>query len=720
MSTLPDRSESFNRCGSMRAIVVASVFAFESMAASARPSVPWTPDLSARHAIELLVDEVGLELTTSQWPLPRDAVERALDELPARLAPALDEARDRVRRELARSDASELSLTLRGSQETLAGFGDDATPGSSVGVRSATLKAPWLAAQLGARNDRAGGAQGGAKFRLDDTALVTEALGVQAQAWSHRSWWGPGWQSSLVLGSNAPALSGVGVQRASASRSDSPWLSWLGPWSAEMFLAQTEDVSDPANPYLMGQRLTVRPFSNLEIGLTRTAQWGGRGRSQTWKSFARMLAGTGVNADTPDAQPLDPANEMAGYDLRLRCPTGVRCAGYAQLIGEDRAGLWPSRFLGLYGIESWSADGRERWFAEYTETACRTPIGRSGLKNCAYRNYAYPQGYTDAGRWMGAGVGPDSKLLTFGWLDTGTDTAIRFNVGRVGSRVGQYSPAVEDPAYGGRLIGVSAQRSFNWGSATITPEFAWQHISAADGGRTYARIGAKLQMSLDAPFASASGGLGNALSSSGGSIWQPLLIATGLVAGSALLDRPVDTYVRDHGNNPSARALGRAGGAVPIAGIGLAGLSWALQRGSVQGDVAQSALLAGTSALLASEVSKYVIDRSRPRDELGASNFGNGSRRDGSFPSVHSAVAWAVITPYAKYYDAPWLYGLAALTNVGRVADREHWVSDTVAGAALGYWLGDWFYRRSGAADDDSGPRLWISPRAVTFQMKFD
>jgi len=259
---------SFSLCAGAVALLLIA----EPLAAMAQPSVPWTPTALARHSIELLVDEAGLDLITSQWPLPRRAVEQALAKLPATLPPALDQARENVRRELARSDASQLTLTVRGPQGTLAGFGDDATPGSSVGVRSSTLQTPWLAAQLGARFDASGSAQGGAKFRLDDTALVTEALGLQAQAWSHRSWWSPGWQSSLILGNNAPAMSGVGVQRASASRSESPWLSWLGPWNIEMFVAQTEDVSQPANPYLVGQRLTFRPFANLEIGLTRTAQ----------------------------------------------------------------------------------------------------------------------------------------------------------------------------------------------------------------------------------------------------------------------------------------------------------------------------------------------------------------------------------------------------------------------------------------------------------------
>ena len=691
-----------------------------ALRAQADPSVPWTPSPASRHAIELLVDEAGLGLTTTQWPLPARAVGRALDALPTVLAPALDDARARVRRELARSDASQGAITLRSTQEALAGFGDDATPGSSIALRSPTFASAWLAAQLGARIDPSGSAQDGTKLRFDDTALVTEALGVQLQAWSHRSWWGPGWQSSLVLGNNAPAFSGVGVQRASASRSSSPWLAWLGPWNVEMFAAQADDVSQPANPYFIGQRLTLRPFDGIELGLTRTAQWGGRGRPQTAKSFFRMLTGTGVNADTSEQEASDPANEMAGFDLRARCPFATPCAAYLQLIGEDRAGLWPSRYLGLYGIEGWSADGRERYFAEYAETGCRTPIGRPAFRNCAYRNYAYPQGYTSGGRWVGAGVGPDSRLLTLGWLDADTGTSVRLNAGRVGSRIGRYSSLDVDPTYSGRLIGVSAQRDFQWGAATLTPEFAWQHVSAAQGGRTDLRIGARLQMSLDAAVAGAAGGLGRSLTAGNGANWQALWISGGIVLGAALLDHPVDAYVQGREDRKPARTLGKVGSAIPIAGLGLAGLSWVAQRGTVQGDVAQTALLAGASALLVSEAGKFVVDRARPVDGMGAARFGASGRQQSSFPSIHTSVAWAVLTPYAKYYDAPWLYGLAALTGAGRVAEREHWVSDTVAGALIGYWLGDRFYRGSDAAKDDSGVRLWILPRAVTLQMAFD
>ena len=41
-----------------------------AVAAHANPSIPWTPSLAARHALEMLADEAGLQLPVTQWPLP--------------------------------------------------------------------------------------------------------------------------------------------------------------------------------------------------------------------------------------------------------------------------------------------------------------------------------------------------------------------------------------------------------------------------------------------------------------------------------------------------------------------------------------------------------------------------------------------------------------------------------------------------------------------------
>jgi hypothetical protein len=699
-----------------RGLLLATLLMICAGATRADPSPPWTPSPAARHALELLVDEGGLALPLTQWPLPRGAVARALDALPRDLAPALDGARSRVAAELREAEGSQLSLTVRGNDDALSGFGDDATPGSWVGVRSSTLAGHGLVLQVGGRLDsetRPG--RPGAQFRFDDTAIAAELLGAQVQAWAHRSWWGPGWQSSLVLGNNAPPLNGVGLQRASAAPSQSPWLSWMGPWTYDLFVAQTDDA---LHAQLVGMRLTLRPTASLEIGLTRTAQWGGQGRPQSLNSFLNMLVGRGVNPNTAAGTAQDPANEVAGFDVRWRCAAGWPCAVYAQLMGEDSTRGRPGRFLGLYGLETWSADGRYRGYAEFAEVICGGALEHHPVRPCAYRNHVYPEGYTHDARWLGSSAGPDSRVLTLGWLDAEGGTSLRLHAGRIGSRTGTFA-AEDDLTQAGRLLGVSARQSFPWGPLTFNAEADWLRVSAPQGPRIEARVGLNMRMPLDEPARRAGTGLAASLAVRDNDWLRPALTGAALVAASALLDQPLDDYARAHGTNESAKAMQHVGNAMPFIGFGLAGASWLAARGSVQGDVAMSAMLASTSAFIVAEGLKLMVARARPTDELGPASFGEKQPRiESSFPSIHAALAWGVVTPYAEHYHMPWLYGLAAITNVARVSAREHWFSDTVAGAVLGYVIGDYVYRRR-VDPDPRALRVHIGAGSVMVSKSF-
>ena len=69
-------------------------------------------------------------------------------------------------------------------------------------------------------------------------------------------------------------------------------------------------------------------------------------------------------------------------------------------------------------------------------------------------------------------------------------------------------------------------------------------------------------------------------------------------------------------------------------------------------------------------------------------------------------------TPFALEYDAPWLYGIAALTNLARVGSREHWVSDTVAGSLLGYGLGRIFWESS-QPHGKNAPRVMLGLNGI-------
>ena len=683
-------------------------------------SVPWTPSLAGRHAIEILVDDGGLPLTVSQWPLPRAAVQQALDSLPADLSPELAAARATVQAELRAQQSARVGVTVRQRRDAISGFGDDATPGSSLQLRSGELDGPHLAMQVGGRldaQDETGGSQ--ATPRLDDSAVAVDALGLQAQVWAHRSWWGPGWQSALPLSNNAPALDGIGLQRAAAVPSESPWLSWLGPWNLDFFLARTEGdgMQRGSRALLSGIRLTARPLPLVEVGLTRMLQFGGRGHEdqESAGSFLKGLLGRHQNVQTAADEHLDSGNGVAGYDLRVRCPAGLRCAGYGQMEGEDDKKHLPYRFMNLLGFEAWGNDGVTRMYLEVAEVSCRLSIKGSAEHQCAYRNHSYPGGYTSGDRWLGASAGSDARLLTVGWIDADWASSVRLDFGRVGSRIGTYI-GNGDLSSAGTLWGLSARRTWQVGPAQVTPEFDWSHVATATGPHVASRLGVEMSLALDDLGRWSPARFGERLSATGeGSTTTRALTGAALIAGAAVFDRAANHFATAHHGEPSMKALRQGGSALPYAEFGLAGIGWLALPDARDRGVALSSLESGVVSVAAAESIKLVIDRSRPTEGRGAADFGHEKRSDSAFPSVHAALAWGVLTPFAQRYDAPWLYGVAALTNAGRVAGRNHWLSDTVAGAVLGYTVGDWFGHRA----DARGGTVMLVPHGVVVSAAF-
>ena len=70
-----------------------------------------------------------------------------------------------------------------------------------------------------------------------------------------------------------------------------------------------------------------------------------------------------------------------------------------------------------------------------------------------------------------------------------------------------------------------------------------------------------------------------------------------------------------------------------------------------------------------------------------------GNRVNSSFPSGHTTVAFAAATVFAmEYKGSAWIpifsYSVATLIGLSRITNNKHWVTDVLAGAALGYFTG--------------------------------
>ncbi len=155
----------------------------------------------------------------------------------------------------------------------------------------------------------------------------------------------------------------------------------------------------------------------------------------------------------------------------------------------------------------------------------------------------------------------------------------------------------------------------------------------------------------------------------------------------------------------------------------LSGIAGSYAYGALTGDErSKRAALLSSKALALSFVTsqmvlKSVIARKRPCADLDQPNCSDGTFTDnpldfGNFhgisvspdgygtamPSYHFTQYFAVARVYSGVYGDSWIpFGAAGLLVVSNIRGHRHWVSDMVAGAALGIGIGEIVLRNSDA-----------------------
>jgi len=388
---------------------------------------PWLApgDEGLRADIELLADAGILRGPVTTWPISwpdiaRDALgadERGLDQ-------ATSHALLRVRR-LARSASSlgfaGMGLRIGGAYQpsALREFAETPREEGELGLRASWLTDHFAVNLQGAYvidpDDNK-------NWRPDGTYLGFTVGNFMISAGYMERWWGPGWDGSLILSTNARPIPSLTLERNYTDPFKSKWLSWIGTWRASIALGEAEshDVA-VANVKFLAARVNFKPRPWLEFGLTRTAQFCGGDTECDWSTFWDMLLGRD-NQVEEDGTPSEeqPGNQMAGYDMRLRSPwRALPMTFYTQWIGEDEAGGLPSKFIGQFGLETWGSmrAGGWRLRAEYSDTACNFSREQPEF-GVAYRNSNYPQGYAYRGRIIGHSMDNDSRVYTLAGILT--------------------------------------------------------------------------------------------------------------------------------------------------------------------------------------------------------------------------------------------------------------------------------------------------------------
>ena len=418
---------------------------------------PWLApgDEGLRSDIQLLADAGILRGPVTTWPLSwpdisRDALAASEATLDAPTAAALMRVR-RLARDASGRGYAGAGIRVSGAYQPtmLREFADTPREEGELAMR-----ASWLTDHFAVnlQGSVVADPDDGQQFRADGSYLGVNLGNFMISAGFMERWWGPGWDGSLILSTNARPIPSLTLERNYTDAFKTRWLSWIGPWRASIALGQMEgsDVAVPDVKFLAA-RVNFKPRPWLEFGLTRTAQFCGGDRPCDWDTFTDLLFGrdNGDGGSNPDEEP---GNQLAGYDMRVRSPwKRLPVAFYTQWIGEDEAGGLPSKFLGQFGLEFWGGSpfGGYRLRAEYSDTPCafNSPAPEY---NCSYRHHLYPQGYAYRGRIIGHSLDNDSRMFSLAGLLTRNNGDVlsvvlrRAKVNRDGTGVHAISEAPAD------------------------------------------------------------------------------------------------------------------------------------------------------------------------------------------------------------------------------------------------------------------------------------
>lgn len=380
---------------------------------------PWIApgDARLRHDIELLADAGIIRAPVTTWPMSWAEVARDVGaarlaaDAPEWLRAALVRVHSGARRASrtgsldwnARLAASEAPMALRRFGEVPRESGEVSAGAQFTGQRFAyRLQATAVA-----------DADDGKDFRPDGSYGAVAFGNWMLHAGYVDRWWGPGWEGSLILGGNARPLPSVTIERNYSDPFEHPALAWIGRWRIAATVGRFEsDRDDAPEANFFGARLTWKPLSQLEIGMSRSAQWCGEGRPCGAGTLWDLV--TGNDNDQPFEE--QPGNQLGGFDLRWTIPR-FPVAVYAQAIGEDEAGFLPSKYLGLGGVEAWGGFGDWSWRAhvEYADTACDFAQSEETF-GCAYRNAIYSEGYQYRDRSLGHSLDGDGEQWAGGLM----------------------------------------------------------------------------------------------------------------------------------------------------------------------------------------------------------------------------------------------------------------------------------------------------------------
>jgi hypothetical protein len=350
-----------------------------------------------------------IQISTSTWPMSGDEIQRALSQ-----AKVLNNTQQKVIHSIqnalkADNQTAKLGLFAETDQKNIPQAFGDSAKAQYVGSLEFNAGGENWDAKLRVNGEKDPHIDNGQDVNVEGSYIAGKLWNQWVIAGQIPTYWGPGHDGSLIRGDASRPVYGFTAQRAEQKAFESKWLSWIGPWQYQAFAGQLEDYKAIPNAKLLGFRLTAQPLPYLELGASRTLQWGGEGRSQSWDSLWNAIKGNDNFENGDD----DKSNQVAGFDGRLNLQTllNVPVSVYGQYVGEDEAGLLPSKKMYLAGMD-YSTSFKNMPVQLYAEWADTTTNG--DVKAISYNHHIYKDGYYQQGFPLGHAMGGDGEMISVG------------------------------------------------------------------------------------------------------------------------------------------------------------------------------------------------------------------------------------------------------------------------------------------------------------------
>ncbi len=258
------------------------------------------------------------------------------------------------------------------------------------------------------------------QFRLLDAYATLNLSAWQASFGKQSFWWGPGDGGDLMLSNNAEPIYAFSFTRVAPLKLPSV-LSVLGDVRPSLFLGQLQgydflrlgpafvltgsyDTAINPQPFVWGGEFSLQPTPNLEIGVSMTTVFAGRGRPMTLSTFLHTFSSSG------NGQALEPGDRRTGFDFSYRIP-GLRnwLVLYNGSMAEDEPNpiAYPRRSAMNPGI--YLARIPKLHKLDFRAESVYTDLPNDPRAAVFYTNYHYANGYTNNGQILADWVGPQAR-----------------------------------------------------------------------------------------------------------------------------------------------------------------------------------------------------------------------------------------------------------------------------------------------------------------------